>query len=492
MKSLNKIFYFLTFLLLIWILILNLNVNQSSFYWLNSVITVVSILSFLTFFFIKLKFSTKEIDLEKVYQKNSVIKVLYWLAILILIGVMGQLMRVKLNWDFGTVHINAFSIAKTGKYLSIDYFARYPNNNVILLFLVFCYKVIIFFFNTSSIEESYTYMIFINAFIIWLGIFFSYRIIRENFSQNYSFIALFSMIFTLPTLFYANIFYTDTVGFFFVAFVLWLMGRYSFSCDHNKKIMLLIVIGVMIAVGYKIKAFVAILLVAFILNVFFNSKDRWLSRISNIICLIISFLATLFLIGLTTTSIIPVSESLSNENELPLTHWIAMGLNEKTNGGFNQMDYNNIKTFPSYKSKNEEAQRIIKRRIDSRGVIGTSNFVLFSKWTRTWADGDFATKDYGLWDPARDGIIQHLLRNRSISFLFQFTWFFILVLIAVGTLFFNKKTDVANISYYSFFGFVIFLSIWECNSRYVYCFIPIIVVMVITGIRNIKSIITRK
>ena len=492
MKNLNKVFYFLTFLVLTWILMLNLNANHSSFRWLNSVVAVVSILSFLTLIIIKLKSPTREIELEKSDQENFVIKILYWLAILILLCTMGQLMRVKLNWDFGTVHINAFSIAKTGKYSSLDYFARYPNNNIILLFLVFCYKIIIFLFNTPTLEKSYTYMIFINAFIIWLGLFFSSKVLKENFSRTYSFIGLFFILFTLPTMFYANIFYTDTVGFFFIAFVLWLLGKYSFSINHNKKIMLLIMIGIIVAVGYKVKAFVAILLVAFILNILFNNMDPWLNRIRSIICVTISFLATLFLISLTTNSIIPVSDSLSDQNELPLTHWIAMGLNEETSGGFNQMDYNNIKTFPSFKSKNEEAQHIIKSRINNRGIIGTLHFVFFTKWTRTWADGDFAIENYGLWNPIREGTIQHLLRNKSISFIFQLTWFLILILIAVGTFFLNKKTDVINISYYSFWGLIIFLSIWECNSRYLYCFIPIIVVMAITGMRNIKLIIARK
>lgn len=63
-----------------------------------------------------------------------------------------------------------------------------------------------------------------------------------------------------------------------------------------------------------------------------------------------------------------------DEWEYPLTHWIMMGLNEKSDGGYMQEDVAYTATFETRKERTEENVRVILARLR---CFGASDYIQF-------------------------------------------------------------------------------------------------------------------
>lgn len=484
------LFYSILSITFLWIILLNIKTNithyQSAF-WLSLIMIAIAIV-----FIKKTNFSKVIIDGTR---KNEflLISVLFLISTIITIYI-GLETRVEFLWDFGRVQYNAYHIAKTGNYLSTEYFARYPNNNMILLISVVIYKFLFLIFPNRDINFMYNFMIFLNCLLINLSILLTYKSMKILWNSKVSLLATLAMYLTTPILFYGQLFYTDTVGLFFISLILFLYIKSINSKNIANKLVLLSLTGVFISIGYRFKAFAIIIAVAIIIDLLMK-KIHLKQKFIQLGVFIFFLIMTLSITTLIFNQSMPVTEKEKEEYQFPLAHWVMMGVNTQNDGGFSIDDYKHSLSISGYENKKKSEVSRIKQRVSDFGPSGLMKFLFVTKLSRTWANGSMMVQYYGSLGGLTDSFLQKEVYSRNGSFYnkfqnyFQIGIFIILFGIFIGSLLFNSRNINVDFVNISIFGLMLFELIWECNARYIYCFIPLFIISATNGFVTFKNLV---
>jgi hypothetical protein len=255
----------------------------------------------------------------------------------------------------------------------------------------------------------------------------------------------------------------------------------------------LILIGISIGLGYRIKAFVLIIAVGIIIDLVLG-KIKFQEKIKKVTILIVTLLTSLVITSALFTSIIPVTDKLKTENEFPIAHWVMMGLNTQNDGRFAHDDYKYSLSINGYENKKEKEIEKIKDRISEFGPLGLVRFLFVNKVTRTWADGGLMTDYYGSREGLVNGFIQQIYHrdtkyNYKFHVYFQVGIFILWFFVFLGALLFKKRNEKIDFINISIFGLFLFQLIWECNARYIYCFIPLFIISATNGFVTFKNLV---
>ena len=68
----------------------------------------------------------------------------------------------------------------------------------------------------------------------------------------------------------------------------------------------------------------------------------------------------------------------------------------------------------------------------------------------------------------------------------QTIWLFVLILCLFAGI--TKDNNKYSIFYLSLIGLIVFLTIFECRARYLYCYSPVFVTAAMIGLKNLKEI----
>ena len=187
-----------------------------------------------------------------------------------------------------------------------------------------------------------------------------------------------------------------------------------------------------------------------------------------------------------------ITEEMKDKYEFPPTHWIMMGLGY---GGFSQEDVDRTKSFDTYKEREKFNKREIKSRIENYGFLGLVNHLFSDKVIRTFGSCTLAGGDYVGHKPFhKNGIFTRLFSLhgdlRPIGLTFSWIYY---IFITLGILFSaigslrkkkmptNQKLLAGRISIFAIFFFML---IWECNSRYLLAFCPVMILLAADGLSH--------
>lgn len=133
----------------------------------------------------------------------------------------------------------------------------------------------------------------------------------------------------------------------------------------------------------------------------------------------------------------------------------------------------------------------IKERLVDRGVLGTIKHILYTKQLRTWADSCIAGDNYVSRTPIRENSFSQQLFSINGAWhwiCLLYTWI-VHIMLFVGILLstvlsFQKKVEEQKmfVGRIAVFGLFLFLSIWECNPRYLFTVMPMIILVAADGI----------
>lgn len=188
---------------------------------------------------------------------------------------------------------------------------------------------------------------------------------------------------------------------------------------------------------------------------------------------------------------IPIKYS---ECGLPATHWIMMGLKGPV-GQFNQEDVlfsENIKLKYGKEKVKEENIRVIKERLKDYGINGYIEF-LNDKISFTWGDGTYYSVNKLERSLEKNNNIQEYVigsKNTLFIYISQISHITILVMIlisAIGS--FKKPASFERSMQIGIFGVFLFLVIWEARSRYLLCYLPILIVTAFYGMNYLFKFI---
>ena len=404
-------------------------------------------------------------------------------------GIFAIVFTIMLLWGINTQVVPAYDLshimAKSDNMLlnhhvfGYDlYFSIYPTQIPITIF-IYGIKLIGSILGFANPAE---FMIIYNAFMTSLMILFIYKIGKKLTNSKLALTMM--LIASLYPDFYLFIpyYYTDIVSLPFA-----IIGFYLLLTSEEKHSRLyLLVAGILFGIGFKIRVTVMILLIAYIASMFKNYSIKNIMKRTAIV--IVGVILTL----LTYNHLIypNFSIDLNDKVKVPMTHWIMMGVNKETNGGYTDADINFSINTPN---KNKEILKVIKSRIPKLNIP-----FFYNKIRKVWSEGDHdIQRKYALtlhMNGLRNAVRGELSGiGRYFAQIMKFSIYLLFLIMLIKEYLHSKFTD-SKISPLSIciFGAIVFYLLWEALSRYSFSFLPIIILGTYPGIISLTEFIDRK
>lgn len=435
-------------------------------------------------FFITLK---KEISKLSKKQINIIAIIL---CVLFFIGmcVVGNLLSSIPSTDLSSItrEIN-FMLQNGGKFVTEGYYARYTNQTpvTILIYLICKLGLLI----NISLKYLKNFVIIANSLGMAITAFFAYLSIKKLKNENAGLLTVLFFVVNPIFYLYSSYFYTDT---FCMPFAM--IAIYFYICFLKEKrikrlIPLLIVLGITLALGFKIRVVVGICLIAMILNIILKN-EHWKNKCISISAMLIGFILGIVLYKVIS---IPFGVLTNKDLEFPITHWMMYSLNEETGGCFSSSDYALTFNAKNYEEKLNVNIDIIKSRIKDLGISGWLS-LLKTKLSITWSNGDYDYLSKLENVEQINKLYEYFVGNKRIFVVYYVQ---ICKIVAMSALLFSiigeflKKKESKNaFIFISIFGAFLFYTIWEVAPRYSLTFLPMIILTFSMGIANIEKILS--
>ncbi|MEG2195397.1 MAG: glycosyltransferase family 39 protein [Terrisporobacter sp.] len=420
--------------------------------------------------------------------KNKTLIIVSLVSFIVLLGIQFYFalnLKVAPSWDFGVIYKQGADIANGSTILDPYFYVKYPNNIAAALFFGFLYKVFNIF-HIPLLEGS----IFLNLILIDFALIILYLFISKLYNLKVSTITSLLVLLITPFYTYVPIFYTDTLTMFFPILCFYLYYLYQRKERTTKlSYLYLIVIGILLPIGIALKTNILISYIALIIFIIFTMPN--LKAILKPIAIISLLLCTTHF-GLNSyfQKWIPVPLS---DAGFPPTHWVMMGLTGV--GGYNEDDVQS-----TLKAGNKEAQKemnisVINERLADYSKNGYSKF-LNKKLQYTWGNGAFfADQVLGRKIIYPTKVNDYISGEKNKPFLYFSTVSYVvmMLLIIINSIsMFSRKNIFGYLFNILIFGTALFLIIWEANSRYLVCILPILIASASGGLEFLSNIFSQK
>ena len=350
------------------------------------------------------------------------------------------------TWDYGAILNDSIQIAKTNNLERYAYYARYPNNLLLLFILEKVFRIVLIIVPDISVEGLQSCSIILSFVCVQLAISILYITLRQLWGKKKASLTGIVLLGAAPLYLYATFAYTDTLSLPLVVGQVYLYAKFKSEGKGDLKIF-----------------------------------------IKSVALICVTGVVTIFLMNSVLLREYKIGPELKDQYQFPYAHWVMMMLNDS--GGYNQEDVDYTESFDSYKEKNEADIYKIKERIKSRGIAGTIKHIFGVKILRTWGLGSMGGDDYIARLPAYKNPLQsifcqdgkyhnvYLIYVQSYHLLMLF-WiaYYLLVNIQI------QEKQIENVVVTSVWGLAAFLCIWECNSRYLVQMLPLLVLVMMRGI----------
>lgn len=396
-------------------------------------------------------------------------------------------LAAKTGFDTGIVRWAAESQSiEPGSYLA-NYFSNYPNNLVFLFIERAIYNVSQFFDLTNYIVVlAIVNLVLVDFAIILVGL-----ILKRYFQRRINW-TLLPLIYLISP--WIVIVYTDTIILPLIAGSLYLIMLLKDNWAISGHLIRLIIqagsLGILLWAAYNLKPSAIILVIAFAIELglvaffktkIFNWKKMGITLLTIGGCFGIAQFATQK--ALQQQTFIPVE---SNVAQLP-SHYIMMGMNKESRGGYSQTDFEYSSQFRTAKTQQKANISSIKQRLRQFGFIGYGAFLIEKNYLNT-SDGTlgwlkegqfFENSNFKHHEFIRTFFYQYGSRLRYYQTFAQLAW----IAVIAGVLFsFFDHSFLARSLRLAFLGLLLFLLIFEGGrSRYLIQFLPIIYTLAVIG-----------
>lgn len=452
-------------------------------------IFLLPVLYALWYLYRKYKFANIDLRVDEMIIKY---RVPMWCCLqifsMILMVVMTAKLRVNFSWDWGKVISTAVTKVLTGEWQAMEYYGRCHNNLPWLLCLTVYFKFVQIIIPTATEETFYLAAILLSLIFTQITLLLVYQTARLFFSEKRAFLVGVIGLACLPFYLYAQFAYTDTVGMMLVILLVYLYIKMKERRKEKKStfplVFCLIILSVLI---FHIKILCFIAVIAMILESILNVNSYKKLIFTLVIC------CALWGGGIKITASVienemAVLDEIIDQGKFPWVHWVMMGMNHY--GGYSQDDVDFSMNAGSFEEKKNAELQELKRRINDYGLRGTLNHLFYTKISRTWGNSCLAGDDYCHRQPYHEDSIWERLFGVGEDLhwiVLIYTWLFHMLMI-LGIFFegiCSLKEEIENRNFmmlrYSILGVGIFLTLWECNSRYLMLFLPVMLLLSFRG-----------
>lgn len=447
----------------------------------NPLIIIISTLLWSVLLYISFKKINKSKEISN--KKKNIILACFFIIFFCIQLIVAKQLQVVPSWDFGNNFYAAKSFAINGD-LYLNYV--YPNN----YFLTFCLAIV---YKISSIFGYFNFeilSIIINIIFIDLSIFLIYLIIQKLIGTNYALFATFMCLFISPFLLYTPIFYTDTLSMFVPALMFYIFININKNNSKKKNIILLICLGIITFIGYKLKGSTFVTIIAiFIIWLFQNSLAK--EKIIKILIPTLSIIVLMISYNIALNIALPNLDRYEEHN-LPITHYLMMGMNDDglVYGGFSQNDFENTNKQSDKITYNLQ---VINKRFAERKVLGNIKFYAI-KTLDTWTDGTYFAPEKLRRKPVKSSLLHNFVLQNGKYFNVCFNFYTGIVLAMYIFMFISCAIDLKSktnlldnktLLRCTILGIWLFLLIWETRSRYLVDFVPVMIILTILSLYSI-------
>lgn len=362
---------------------------------------------------------------------------------------------------------------------SIPYFARYANNNLLVLLLSGFFRIV----SKFGVSNLYLASIILNAVCLFFSEVLLYLAVKRlfgiRFACNYLFISVLSpvMYLTAPWVYSVSLCMPFAAALLYLGACLFKETRYPFLAAQAA------LFAAFTVLGYFIRPIVAIFAIAFFICflIWFSKSHKKLmkSLLISICCVCIAVPAFFCVNGV-------IGRYYQDDSgNFPVTHWIMMGLH--TNGSVNAEDQRFTAQFETKEEKTKANIEEIKKTLREYGVPGLA-LHLAKKHCLTWSEGsaDYTARlkqneaytplyDYAAGD-RNDLLLLYCQALRLALYL--------LVLISLAKQFFCKRRSPLFLFVLSLFGGMLFYLVWEAKQSYCIPFLFLLTVLAVHGLHT--------
>lgn len=463
MKNLvNKMFNFVNkFLLIFTIICFSISLIGAIFFYtnrsydyLNPLVLIVGSIVYLLLL-IKLYKVIIKLDDKKKKIIVGILLGLQFILLLISAFVISSIPQVDL------IHIltEINSLNDTGSILNSVYYSVYPNNRFLLIILYGLQKII-------PISNQILFSLLSTICISVMSL-FTYKTVNKVWNLNKGLLSLFICVLSPIFYLYVSYYYTDVLMLPFASILIYLIVKTKDEKNLKSNVLYGLLIGITAIIGYKIRAVAIFILVAYFVYLIFTKKI--LIVLKKFAPIIIGAILTITCIGTIENKFFT---NVNVDKEFPMTHWIMMGVNEKSDGYYSQDDYNLSSSASNVSERTDLNIKEIKNRLSDLGPFGTVK-LLVVKLVSVWGKGDYSYQKYlelvNDFNPSYSYLLED--KNIVINYLLQFSKI-VVMFMAIISLINIYKSGKKSIIAISLFGAVFFYLVWEVCPRYGLSFLP--------------------
>lgn len=399
------------------------------------------------------------------------------------------------GWDVSIVTGYADQIANgSGIIGDYYYYSQYPHNIGITFVLALVQK---FAYITGLEVQRYLVCIIFGCIQVTLaGIFTALsakRLTKSGFTGLCTFL-LFAFVAGLSP--WITVPYSDVYSILYPAVTFYLYVRACDSPKHNW--LWWFGIGLISGFGFYLKANSIIVLIAIVLmegfKLIVRKKEEKVQILRRFLALVV---ALILIAGCHRLMLWYTQAQLNPDMQMTFTHYLMMGLNNRTTGSYDADDYHYSTSFPTVKERQQGNLSKAAQRIQDYGFLGYTQFLTkklltnfndgtFSWWMEgsfqmqesriqptlatmrlrrlMWADGDwylyYATAAQGLWLTTICFLLGNLLKCST------------------------QMKEPVLVMCLSLLGIFAFVMLFEARGRYLFCLLPIFHLSAIYGLRT--------
>ena len=463
MKNLvNKMFNFVNkFLLIFTIICFSISLIGAIFFYtnrsydyLNPLVLIVGSIVYLLLL-IKLYKVIIKLDDKKKKIIVGILLGLQFILLLISAFVISSIPQVDL------IHIltEINSLNDTGSILNSVYYSVYPNNRFLLIILYGLQKII-------PISNQILFSLLSTICISVMSL-FTYKTVNKVLNLNKGLLSLFICVLSPIFYLYVSYYYTDVLMLPFASILIYLIVKTKDEKNLKSNVLYGLLIGIIAIIGYKIRAVAIFILVAYFVYLIFTKKI--LIVLKKFAPIIIGAILTITCIGTIENKFFT---NVNVDKEFPMTHWIMMGVNEKSDGYYSQDDYNLSSSASNVSERTDLNIKEIKNRLSDLGPFGTVK-LLVVKLVSVWGKGDYSYQKYlelvNDFNPSYSYLLED--KNIVINYLLQFSKIVVMFMTIISLINIYKSGKKSIIAI-SLFGAVFFYLVWEVCPRYGLSFLP--------------------
>lgn len=408
--------------------------------------------------------------------------------------------------DCWVVHNFAFDFVRNSNVYVwyIEYFSMYSNNILLGIISIVMQKLIPF----SCMNDVWLFTSLLACILADLAIYWALKMIIYNFGEQYYEITFLLACILIGLSEEATILYSDILSLWTLPFAGFYIGKSIKENDIRRKYINYLYTGLALGFGSAIKPQMLIFLFAWIIMLLIQIGIQKIDALRPILLGII--VCIVLCAGLSDigkrwfcNAIISKYEEHSQEyfenTEFSYLHWMNMGLNEESMGGYSLEDVEATKAIVGKKNKSAALKESIKDRLSAFGFGGYLQFlngkVIYALQNGSFSEG-VVWKGTCINNAQTAKKLQKCFLSTSshwkygAAVLIQITYLGCLWLSNVNAIvdFKTKKSNfMVQIAQITLLGDIMFLALFERNMRYFFSVLPLLIFLAISGLNQFSK-----